>query len=341
MRSVVLASDYFETNQELGRAAERHGFDRVWTTESSGRDAIVRAIAVAQATETIQVGTGIAYAISRAPLSLVATAADAYAATGGRFTLGLGVGTRGQRRWYGADYDHPAPRFAEMVELMRVAERSPGGFDFNGRFYQLSLPRFVTATGLAGQSVPIYGSGLHATMLDYVARSCDGIALHPLAFERQYLETVVLPAVSRGSGRRPSGTPPRIAAWCITAVHEDETTARDWVKRQLSFYFTTPSYTGTLLDPALRAAGERLRDRYREDPKQTWGDLAPLVPDEMVDAYSVAGTPAQVRSRLADVQARLRDIGVEELALQVPGKGMAVDEVLTATHAVLAAAGPR
>ncbi|MGH9000604.1 MAG: LLM class flavin-dependent oxidoreductase, partial [Acidimicrobiia bacterium] len=87
-RSLVFATDALEPLSELGRAAEQAGFDRVWTTEYPGRDAVARALAIGLATGRIGIGTGITYAFTRPPLAMAALAADVQRLCGGRFALG-------------------------------------------------------------------------------------------------------------------------------------------------------------------------------------------------------------------------------------------------------------
>ena len=40
------------------------------------------------------------------------------------------------------------------------------------------------------------------------------------------------------------------------------------------------------------------------------------VPDAMVDAMTLAGTPSEVRDRLPALEARLADLGIDELVFQ-------------------------
>jgi len=90
-RSVVFATDALEPLVGLAKMAEDAGFDRVWTTEYPGRDAVARALAIALGTGRIGVGTGIAYAFTRAPLAMAGLAGDVQRLAGGRFALGLGA----------------------------------------------------------------------------------------------------------------------------------------------------------------------------------------------------------------------------------------------------------
>jgi alkanesulfonate monooxygenase SsuD/methylene tetrahydromethanopterin reductase-like flavin-dependent oxidoreductase (luciferase family) len=120
-------------------------------------------------------------------VAVAAAAADIAALSGGRFTLGLGFGTRGmRRRWYGLELDHPAPRFAEYVEVLRAAWKATDGLSHHGTFHDTEIPGYhLEHERKILDSLTVYGSGLHATMLA-TAASCDGIARHPLAADLHY-----------------------------------------------------------------------------------------------------------------------------------------------------------
>ena len=76
-RSLVLSVQSFDVLAPAARAAEKAGLDRVWVTETPGRDVITRAVHVARETETIAVGTGIAYAFTRHPIAMASAAIEA------------------------------------------------------------------------------------------------------------------------------------------------------------------------------------------------------------------------------------------------------------------------
>src|SRR6202171_5544814 len=143
-RSIVIATPHFESAMVIGRAAEDAKYSRVWLTETTGRDAIVRAAALGTVTSRIGIATGIAYAFARGPLAMAAAAAEAQQACDGRFTLGLGAGTRGIRRRYGVtDWERAAPQFADYARLLRKLLDADGGdVDHKGEFYQLRAPSY-------------------------------------------------------------------------------------------------------------------------------------------------------------------------------------------------------
>lgn len=318
-RSIVLATSQLGPLVQVAQAAEAAGFHRVWTTEGTGGDAIARAQHIAAHTRTIRVATGIAYAFARPPLAISVLAADIQEISGGRFALGLGSGTRGVReRRYGVVFDHPAPRLAEYVQLVREILRARTGVSFHGRYYDIDFPQFTLPHdhGLVDQ-VELYGAALAPIMTRYMAGSCDGVALHSLATFEPYFEEVTIPAIRRGA--EVAGRTPRVAAWKITAADPDEERARSLARRQLAFYFSTPSYGSVIAGHRWEPVGAAIREESKRRLYREWDAVATVVPDDMVDALTVSGTPAQVRDKLEKLQKRLAVHGVDELVLQIVG----------------------
>ena len=146
--------------QELAKRAEEAGFYRLWTTEGMGSDGLLKAMTLGLATSTIRIGTGIAYSFVRSPFQAAAGAAVLAEALNGRFTLGLGAGTRGLRRWFGVEEDHPAPRFAEYADLIRAAWQAQGSFEFAGRYFTARVPDLhFQADRAVLSSLEVHGPG--------------------------------------------------------------------------------------------------------------------------------------------------------------------------------------
>ena len=332
-RSIVFATSLFAPLPGLAREAEAAGFDRVWTTEFPDRDALVRATVIGLATERIGVATGIAYSFTRHPLALAAAALDVHEAIGGRFTLGLGTATAAMRsRWYGMDEGRAIGRLADAVSLIRAAWAAEGRFRHEGEFFRGRVEGLdLAARSAALPPLPIHGSGLNAAMLRGAARCCDGLGLHPLAAAPLYAERTVAPILAAARRRPDPGAPGTAggalrteneggrgfpaAMWVITQIDEDREAARDRARRALAFFFSTPGYETAAEGEPWADAPERIRRRFAET-RADWDAVSAEVPDEMVDAMTLAGTPDEVRDRLAAVEARLAEVGIDEIVFQ-------------------------
>lgn len=338
--ALVLATNVFRPLISVAQAAEAAGFDRLWTTESTPRDAIVRAVTLGLHTDRIQVATGIAYAFTRAPLAMAAAVADAHIATGGRFSVGLGAGTKGMRtRRYGIeDFDHPGSRLGDYAGLMRAAWAAEDGLDYEGPFYKTTVPGRFRSEELDGlPPIEIVGSGVNEVMLRLSAKFFDAVALHPLVSFTDYLDNVAVPAMR--SAERPDSSDPWVAAWRITSVADTEDEARWRARTNLAFYFTTPSYQRVTEGTVWELTTTRVRDKFRADPTMSFNDLAELIPNEMVDDFCLVGTPKTFSGRVRELEAELAKRDVAELVFQVAGVGLETKQYLEACHTIVDKAG--
>lgn len=320
-RSLVYSTNDSGALVELSLAAEEAGFHRLWVTENVGHDALVQAAALVEHTTSLRIGTGIAYAFSRTPVALAIAAQNLAHRSEGRFTLGIGAGTRGLRHRYGVEFDHPAPRLVEYAELMREIWTG-AAVSFKGKFYQAELPGWGQQTS---SHVPaVYGSGLNALMLKYAAAGFDGVALHPLTLAAPYFEKVAVPSLRDGANQ--SGKQPALAAWVLASMAETRDEAYRQAARALAFYFATPSYRNAAEGASWESAAAAIRERFAENKTTPdWGELAGLVPLEMIDDLAICGTPDDVGDSLKRFENRLGQIGIDELVLQAVSKGTAAE----------------
>src|SRR5487761_1656502 len=102
------------------RAAEEVGYDGVWAAEA-GHDPFTALAVAAGATDRLALGTGIAVAFARNPMTLATLANDLQLLSGGRFLLGLGSQIKAHiTRRYSMPWSHPAPRMREFILAMRA-----------------------------------------------------------------------------------------------------------------------------------------------------------------------------------------------------------------------------
>jgi probable F420-dependent oxidoreductase len=282
---------------ELAEAADAAGLDAAWAPELYNRSATISVAHMAARTERCRVGTAIAYGVGRSPLVLAAEARDLDELSDGRFVLGLGNGTRRMiADWHGHDPDAPAVRMEELVVLLRRLWRvheEPVHHD--GRFYRLHFEPTGDMAPPLRERIPIYTAGVNPRMIEVAGRVADGLLGHTL-FTVPYLEDVVLPAIAKGAartGRDPSEV--AVASLVFASVHDDAEQARREVAGQIAFYASVKTYAPLLERIGFAKAGERIREAFGRRDLEAMVDA---VPDSMIDALAVAGTPADVRAAL-------------------------------------------
>jgi probable F420-dependent oxidoreductase len=299
-------------NVELARRAEAAGFDSVWAPEFHNHSGPIALAGAALETDSVELGTAIAWAFGRSPLLTAVTALDLDELSGGRFVLGLGTGTRRMRTdWLGADGDRPAQRLRETVEAIRAvwAASEAGAVEYEGELIRLRVRPY----GRAGQvrpSVPVYLAAVNEGMARMAGAVGDGVVSHPMATVR-YIDEVMRPAIAQGAeaeGR--SGSDVAIADWLLVAASDDEQQAREDAKRQIAFHATVRTYDRILDLHGFTDTAAQIRELWRSFDL---AGMTALVTDEMLDEMAVAGTPAECREQIAD-----RAASVDRLLLGAP-----------------------
>ncbi len=281
---------------ELAREAEAAGFESVWCAETA-RSAFVQATVVCGATTTVSVGTDIALAFPRSPTITAMAARDLAELSGGRFLLGLGTQVkRINEQRFGVAFEHPAPKIAEAIEVIREVlgtfEGTP--IDHRGRFYAITMPPFPGA-GPAPGGVPIYLAAVNRVMAETAGSCADGVLGHPMT-SPAWIRDVLRPAVERGAkqvGRDPAEV--NVTTSVILAVSGDREEARREAALQIAFYATTRTYRPVL---ELHGFQDRLEPLRRGFVRK---DLAAMteIAMPMVDSLAVAGSAEECRERLA------------------------------------------
>jgi len=157
--------------------AERSGFDSVWVSEHHFVDdgympsLLVLAAAIAQATERVQIGTGILLAPLHDPLRVAEDAATVDLISGGRLILGLGAGWRNEEfEVFGVDQAARTGRVRETVNVLRGAW-GPGAFSFNGNHYSF---KDANVTPKPTKPIPIWLGGFAPGAIRRAGRIADG-----------------------------------------------------------------------------------------------------------------------------------------------------------------------
>jgi probable F420-dependent oxidoreductase len=297
----------------LASEAEAFGYDGFWTTETQADPFLACAVA-AQAAPRVDIGTGIAVAFGRNPLTVALQANDLQLLSGGRFLLGLGSQVKAHiERRYSMQWSHPAPRMREFILAIRAiwkAWESGEKLDFRGDFYKHTLMTPFFNPGLNPQGNPkIVLAAVGPKMTEVAGEAADGIFCHVFGTER-YLREVTLPALQRGAakaGRSLEGFELLAPGFVVARDSEQERAAGiEFVRGQIGFYGSTPAYRPVL---ELHGWGPVQEELNALTKQGAWDRLASVVTDEMVDAFAIVGSPeeavAEIKRRYGDVATRI------------------------------------
>ena len=102
---------------EQAERAARLGYDGIFSPETA-YDPFLAALAAADVAPGVQLGTAIAVAFARSPMTLANSTWDLAAHTGGRFLLGLGTQIKAHvTRRFAMPWGKPGPQLREYIAL--------------------------------------------------------------------------------------------------------------------------------------------------------------------------------------------------------------------------------
>jgi probable F420-dependent oxidoreductase len=288
------------------RDAEAAGYSGAWTAETS-HDPFLPLLLAAEHTEELELGTSIAVAFARNPMTLANTAWDLQTYSKGRFILGLGSQIKPHiTKRFSMDWSHPAPRMREMILAIRAIWNTWLTGDklaFRGEFYTHTLmtPFFTpNANDLDGFGPPkIFLAGVGTLMTEVAGEVCDGFICHGFTTER-YLREVTVPALTRGrakAGKTMDGFEIIGPSFVVTGSNDEEMDAAiEGTRQQIAFYGSTPSYRGVL---DIHGWGG-LQDELNALSKQgEWARMGTLIDDEILNTFAVVGKPEDIAPELA------------------------------------------
>ena len=301
---------------EAAREREAVGYSGLWTAETA-HDPFLPLVLAAEQTSELEIGTSIAVAFARNPMTLANTAWDLQSLSHGRFILGLGSQIKPHiTKRFSMEWSHPAPRMREMIMAVRAIwdtwlNGTP--LDFRGEFYKHTLmtPFFAPAAAELGDfGVPkIFLAGVGELMTEVAGEVCDGFICHGFTTEK-YLREVTLPALERGrakAGKTMEGFEITGPMFVVTGNDAEEMEkAAQGTRQQIAFYGSTPAYRGVL---ELHGWGG-LQDELNALSKQgKWKEMGDLIDDDMLNAFAVVtepeGVAVELGKRFGDVLNRV------------------------------------
>ena len=293
---------------------EAAGYDGLWLGETQ-HEPFMQCLQACQATQAVTVGTSIAIAFARTPMTLANIGYDLARYSRGRFVLGLGSQIKPHiERRFSMPWSHPAARMRELVAAMRAiwsAWQDASKLDFRGDFYTHTLmtPFFSPEPHPYG-APPVYLAGVGELMTEVAGEVGDGFFMHPFT-TRRYLDEITIPALTRG--RRKAGHAGldgfTVCGPSFVTMGRDEAelaSAAEATRKQIAFYASTPAYRGVL---DLHGWGDVQPELTRLSKAGGWDEMGSLITDEMLHAFSVVGTPEEIgtglRAKLDGVAQRL------------------------------------
>ena len=298
-------------------AAERLGYDSVWTAEAYGSDAFTPLAWYGARTSRIKLGTSVAQISARTPVATAMTAMTLDHLTGGRLLLGIGAsGPQVVEGWYGRPFPKPLARTREYVDIMRQVWRREEPVTSDGPHYPLPYPGGANLgkplkliTHPLRPDIPLYLGAEGPKNVALAAEIADGwlpLFVFPEKIGSMYGESL--------AGAKPGFD---IAAMVLVMVTDDIQAALNGVKMMLTLYIggmgakSRNFHADIVGRMGFADAAEKIQELYLAGRKD---EAFQAIPDELADGISLVGPAGRIRERL-----RLwRDSPVTDLLVMGP-----------------------
>jgi F420-dependent oxidoreductase-like protein len=280
-------------------AAERLGYDSVWTAEAYGSDVFTPLAWYGARTSRIKLGTSIAQISARPPVTTAMTAMTLDHLTGGRLLLGIGAsGPQVVEGWYGQSFAKPLARTREYVDIMRQVWRREEPVTGGGPHYPLPLPGGLgkplkSITHPLRQDIPIYLGAEGPKNVALAAELTQGwlpLFAFPAKIEEMY--GAALSGAAEGFD---------VAAMVMVVISDDVRAALDGVKMMLTLYIGGMGakqrnfHADIIGRMGYAEAAEHIQALYLAGRKD---EAFQAIPDELADGISLVGPPGRIKERL-------------------------------------------
>jgi probable F420-dependent oxidoreductase len=301
------------------RRIEALGYSAAIAPETT-RDPFLPLALAAEHTTRLGLGTSVAIAFPRAPMVVAQVAWDLQRFSKGRFVLGLGSQIRKHNEErFSVRWTAPVARMREYIQTLRAIWDSwqrgtkPA---FVGEHYRYTyMTPFFNPGPIEHPRIPVAISAVNPAMCRLAGELCDGVRLHNFC-TRKYLDEVILANIARGAAKAGRSLDDvELAGGGFIATGPDDQAVRkqvESVRRQVSFYGSTPSYFGVLEAHGWGALGKQLNQMSRDGK---WQEMAAAVPDEVVHAFTTIGRYDEIAPRI-----RERFRGVRRIAIAPPAE---------------------
>jgi alkanesulfonate monooxygenase SsuD/methylene tetrahydromethanopterin reductase-like flavin-dependent oxidoreductase (luciferase family) len=289
--------------------AEELGFDFSWYGEHHGRPCqwtpspLVVAAAVAAKTSRLRIGTSILCLPFHNPLRIAEDVAVLDIISGGRFDLGIGVGSQFEEfENFGINSAEKNGRMWESIEFIERCFYETGMFSHKGKYYE--FPNITFSTKPVQARVPVWAGVMGPKNVEHAAKN----GYHLLAGGSQQYDEAL-----RNAGRNPADyfVAPMLHLAIAKTTDEAWDAALDGLHYFMNFYALRKRLDGTVPPRSAEITKEMIREGRT------------FVPGEK---GACVGSPKDVLKRFLEIRDGAEG-RVTHLPMQVRHPGMKTEDV--------------
>ncbi len=296
---------------EMAALAENLGYRRIWVADEgiAGRDVYISLAAVAQATHTAAIGPGITNPFLRHPAITASAIATLDELSNGRAFCGLGAGGGLSLGPLAVPRHKPVRSVAEMIDAMRALWADEivnhEGVTLNLRNARLANP---PAKNIKARNIEIHLAARGPQMVKLASQKADGFYISYI--HKDFLGNLITQLRSHKNLH---------LSYSTRIVTNDD----DWHAARRDMTFRIPDSPPEVHD-AINITPTQI-DAIRTALSQGGPDAAtPLMKDDWVAPFVIAGTPDECRTELAQIVATHK---IDDFVLNVAELNTAPDQL--------------
>jgi len=286
---------YYELEYYV-KLAEDSKFDFVWITDHyNNRNVYAMLTILALKTNTIKMGSGVTNPYHINPAVTASAIATINEISNGRAVLGIGAGDKVTFDRIGISWEKPLARMREAVEIIKALHAGKP-VKYDGSIFKFNGARMDFKAG----EIPIYIGAQGPKMLQLAAELGDGVlinASHPKDFE--VAKENIDAGLSKAGKSRDAFD---VVAYASMSVDKDRDKARNAAKIVVAFIVAG---SPDVIFERHGISGEdvqKVRDALNAAfTKGDWPGVGKAVTDEMIDTFSISGTPDEVVERINEL----------------------------------------
>ena len=222
------------------RRVEEAGLDNLWMANIFSFDAISTLSIVGREVPRLRLGTAVTPTYPRHPTAIAQQALTAAAATGNRFTLGIGLSHKIViETMLGLSYDQPARHMREYLDVLMPLLRGET-LNYQGELYRVGG---LTLTVPGAEPVPTVVAALGPLMLRVAGELADGTNTWMVG--PKTMETHIVARLTKAAETAGRPAPTVVGGVPIVLTHKPDE-ARQQIAQNLVMYGQLPSYRAML-----------------------------------------------------------------------------------------------
>ncbi|MBE6485434.1 MAG: 5,10-methylenetetrahydromethanopterin reductase [Methanosphaera stadtmanae] len=285
---------------EIIQLAEEIGFKNVWITDHYNNRDVFEVLSIsAYETSTIKMGSGVSNPYVRNPVTIAAATSTLNEISDGRAILGVGPGDKATMETLNLSWNKPLKTVKDAIVTIRKL--------LNGE--KLEQGAFLSGTKKVENKIPIYMAAQGPMMLKGSGEVADGCLINASNYKDF---EVAIPLIKEGLSKvNKSEKDFSFAAYTACSVDENISVAYKQSKIVVAFIMAGAPDIVLERHNISKDAAIAVREALA---KYDFKTATRLIDENMVNAFSVCGTPTNIQEKIEQMDS----LGINEFVVGSP-----------------------